>query len=181
MKRTKALESVAHHEAGHAFAAFHRGVRIKKLTIVPDGDAAGRMTNAPYFGNMNPEFDDSPRVQRRLENMALVCLAGPAAQKRFNPRGYRHWHGEGDVHQAVDLLSYISPEPDELGALWSLMEIRARNMVSPDNTWQIIKFLAERLLEKETMFGKQVRETIYEAYRTAVDQKSGRQPKSRLK
>ncbi len=36
MRRTKALESTAYHEAGHAVAAQRHGMRTKRLSIVPE-------------------------------------------------------------------------------------------------------------------------------------------------
>ena len=40
MKQTKALESIAYHEAGHAVAAWDCNVRIKALSIIPEGEGA---------------------------------------------------------------------------------------------------------------------------------------------
>ncbi len=86
MRRTKALEATAYHEAGHAVAAYKVGMKVKRLTIVPSGDALGSHQHHAYFPGVNLEYDSSPRAQRRAENFALVCFAGPAAQRRFNPK-----------------------------------------------------------------------------------------------
>ena len=129
MKRTKKVESIAYHEAGHAVAAWKRRIRIKQLSILSDGDSAGRMTHHNYFSGVHPEYDTSPRIQRRLENMALVCFAGPAAQRRFNPRGYRHVHADGDFQQAVTLLTCLVGSDKELEAYLKLINVRARQFV----------------------------------------------------
>lgn len=160
---TKALQSVAYHEAGHAVVAWRFGVRTKRLSIIPDEAAgsAGRLQHEPYFTGINPEFDSSPRVQRRLENMAMVCFAGPAAQRRFNPRGWRNYHGEDDFHQAVNLLSYLASSNDQLQAYVNLIEICAHDVVSAQ--WHLIEDLASALLERGELTGRECRNLLREA------------------
>ncbi len=170
MKPTKALQSTAYHEAGHAVAAWHVHVPTKDLSIIPDDSSLGRHFSGPYFTGVNPEFDDSPRCQRRLENKALVCLAGPAAQRRFNPHGYRHYHGKSDYRQAVDLLSYIAPEPEELGAYIGLIKIRARNFVGRPDMWAAIEAVAAALLDRGEIPGKEIKPIILQACQKALDE-----------
>ena len=166
MRRTKVLEATTYHEAGHAVAAWRVGVRCKLLSTVADETSAGRHVHTPYFSGMNPEYDDSPRVQRRLENMALVCLAGPAAQRRFNPKGFRRAYARDDYHQAVDLLSYIAPDNEVLGAYVGLIEVLARKFVEAPRNWYCIESLADELLQRHEMSGREVRAAI----RRALDQ-----------
>ena len=168
MKRTKALESVAYHEAGHAVAAWHVRVRTTALSIVPDEDAKGFHAHRPYFGGINLEYDDSPRAQRRAENMALVCLVGPAAQRRFNPKGFRNYHVASDRHEAIYLLAYIGSEDEYLNAYLKLIEIQARNFVTIHYQWSLFECLAEALLERQRLTGKDVRRVIGECSRAAL-------------
>ncbi len=172
MNPTKALQSTAYHEAGHAVAAWDVLVRAKSLSIIPDlsDGSLGRHITGPYFTNMRPDLDHSPRVQRRLENKALVCLAGPAAQRRFSPRGYRWVHGEGDYRQAVELLSYISPESKELGAYIGLIDIRARNFVRRDDMWAAIEAVAAALLDRGEIPGREIKPIIQRGIQRAVDE-----------
>ncbi len=169
MKRTKALQTIAYHEAGHAVAAWYVRVRSISLSIMPDSQSLGRLTHHSYFAGVNPEFDDSPRCQRRLENMALVCLAGPAAQRRFNPRGYPQYV-KGDYHDAVNFLSYISPDPDELGAHIGWIEVRARNFVRRDDMWVPIKALAAALLDRGEIPSREIKPIILQACQKALDE-----------
>ena len=166
MKRSKALESLAYHEAGHAVAAFHHNVRVKKRSILPEPGSSGRLTPHPsYFSGIHPESDTSPRVQRRLENMVLVCCAGPAAQRRFNPRGYRTNQGQGDWHQAIDLLSHLSGDSEILLAYFNLIDLQARKFVHLPWAWSCIEDLAAALLEHKELTGKQVRSVVEETIR----------------
>ena len=163
MKITKAIQSNAYHEAGHAVAAHKLGVRVQSLSIVTNDDSGGRMNFAPYFSGINLEYDSLPRTQRRAENYALVCLAGPEAQKRFNPHGLRHYHAEDDYRQAVDILHYLSSGPEEVSAYFELIRIRAYAMINNSTVWPVICSVAERLIDEHELSGKQVRETIAES------------------
>ena len=154
MKRTKKLESTAYHEAGHAVAAHWLGIRTKHLSILPDDDSEGRHAHVPYFSGMHPDYDSSPRMQRRFENMVLVCLAGPAAQQRFNPHGFRYSHGSHDRREAVDLLNYLVGSQQELQAYYNLIDIRARAFVNGAYHWKSIEALANALLDSGTMTGR---------------------------
>ncbi len=165
MKLSKDLESLAYHEAGHAVAAFHHNVRAKKLSILPEPGSSGRLTYHPYFSGIHPEGDTSPRVQRRLENMALVCCAGPAAERRFNARGYRTYHGKGDWQYAIDLLSHLSGDDEILSAYFNLIDLQARKFVHLPWVWSCIEDLAAALLEHKELTGKQVRSVIEETIR----------------
>ena len=51
MKRTKALESTAHHEAGHAFDKFRFDMKMTRVRIVPDLDTntSGHVLFKPGF------------------------------------------------------------------------------------------------------------------------------------
>ena len=101
--------------------------------------------------------------------MALVCLAGPAAQRRFNPKGFRHHHGEGDRHQAVDLLSRLSGHPDVLGAHMGLVEAQARAFVENRGNWAAIEALAAALLDRLEIPGREIASIIRVGFQSAVE------------
>ena len=60
MKRTKALESTAIHEAGHAVMAWRLGVRTKTLSIIPGPGTLGHHLRRAYFTGINPEKSNAP-------------------------------------------------------------------------------------------------------------------------
>lgn len=63
MKRTKALESTAYHEAGHAVVAWQLGFKAKSVSITPEPGESGRYIHEPYFKNIHPEHDTSPEAE----------------------------------------------------------------------------------------------------------------------
>jgi hypothetical protein len=171
---SKMLESTAYHEAGHAVAAYDVRLRTKALSIVPnDGEnTLGHHIGRPYFTGMpHPDISEiPPRMWRRLEHRAMVCLAGPAAQRRFNPSGFRHSHAQGDYHQAVDFLSYLSGSNEAVEAHLHLVELRAKELIEADIHWAEIEALAAALLERKELSSTEVRQIIEESGRLYINQ-----------
>ena len=169
MKRTKQLERTAHHEAGHVVAGWRMGENSRAVSIVPAKDKRylGYQVPAPYS---KPRHNPSPQVQRRLENIALVCLAGPAADRRFNPRGFRHWSAQRDRELAIDLLWHMSDTTEEAEAYFRLVQVRASILV--EGYWRTIEHVAEALLEKGTLMGGEIRETIISSYYRQLEEDS---------
>ena len=180
MKRIKALESTAHHEAGHAVAAYQLGQPIKSVTIIPDDDSLGSVSTGPYFSGdewdqligVNSE-DISGGMQQRLENDVLVCLVGPAAQKRFNLFGYRKGHGEQDRKIAMNWLKLLEGDNQILGYYFRMFDLRARNFVQRSTNWGLICHLAETLLAKPTLTGDEVKSVIFEGFQVSIEKSRG--------
>ncbi len=170
MRRTKALESTAYHEAGHAVAAWKLGVRTKKLSIVPDAadGSLGSHQHSPYFTGINLEFDDSPRAQRRVENIAIVCCVGAHSQRRFHPRGFRNYHAEADWHRAISLLSYLAGDNEVLEAYFKLIDLQAKKFVQSQANWCAIEGVAEALLERHALTGAEAKAVIFESIQAAT-------------
>ncbi len=176
---TKALKCTAYHEAGHAVVAHYARIRTKKLTITPGEGHLGYHEKHPSFGGILSHIDPvthgylgvelPPRVQRRLENLALVSFAGAAAERRFNPRGRWRQGAENDYHWAMELLSRREPDNEALGKYCDIIVLRARNAVGHPLVWPVIEHLAARLLECRTMTGPQVLEAIREGEALLVD------------
>ena len=165
MKRTKELESIAYHEAGHAVVAWRVGVKAKSLSIIPEPGSKGRYIHKPYFTDINPEYDTSPRAERRLKNMALVCLAGEIAQRRFNSGEWRHYHGERDFEQASDLLHYLAGSEDDWQAHVNAIHLQAQQMVKDRSVWLCIGDLAAALLEHRELSGTETVRIIRAAWK----------------
>jgi hypothetical protein len=169
MKRTKQLERTAHHEAGHVVAGWMMGEHSRAVSIIPAKDKRylGYHQSPRYS---KPRYNPSPHVRRRLENIALVCLAGPAADRRFNPRGFRHYSGQRDRELAIDLLWHMSDTTEEADAYLRLVQVRASTLV--ENDWRTIEHFAEALLEKGTLMAEDIRETMISIYYRQLEEYS---------
>lgn len=165
MKRTKLLESVAYHEAGHAVAAWRVGVRLHELSMIEAYRHHGRAAPPPYFEPFTRRGGGEAEVSaHRIENMVLVCLSGPEAQRRFFPTHFRRSHAVPDFDQATELLTYLTSEPGEREAYFRLIDIRARNLVSDVVAWRGIEHLAAALLDRVTLGVREIRGIIAAAH-----------------
>jgi hypothetical protein len=100
-------------------------------------------------------------VQRRLENYAVMSLAGEAAQRRFNPRSIRSHHSSADYRLVIDALSYLcEPSSEVMEYYFALMQAQARAVVGNPINWCAIELLAKELMRRRTIKGKELREFI---------------------
>ena len=166
------LATIAHHEAGHAIAAFECHMEAKSLSIVPDDESAGRHIHEPYFSDEDVENIlygvMTAEQQFKLENNAKVCLAGPWAQKRYNPKGFRKYHGEGDRADALSFLGRVR-EGESLSLYYKLIDLDARNFVQNDRIWGVICNLANALLNQPEMSGDEVHSAILESFKKGIE------------
>ena len=110
-RSTASLEVTAFHEAGHAVAAWHAGLEIHSATIVPTPRLDGCVTHANPLYGVHLDCDGSDEARLRAEAAIIVLLAGPAAQRRHNPRSWRSWYGSSDHERAADLAMRINLNP----------------------------------------------------------------------
>jgi ATP-dependent Zn protease len=87
-------EATAYHEAGHAVAALVYGLAVRAATIIPAPGVTRSVGHANPSRGIQLDFDDSPRARRRAETSIIVCLAGPAAQRRYSARS--SYYGASD-------------------------------------------------------------------------------------
>ncbi len=96
--RLSILRATAYHEAGHMVAAWRMHVKIHTATIVPTEDYEGCVHHESPLRGIKLDVDGSDRAEIKANKMVLICLAGPAAQRHYNPRSLdssvRRWHGE---------------------------------------------------------------------------------------
>lgn len=148
------LIEIAHHEAGHVVAALvlHLSIGRKGVTILPGAESLGAAYVLPQLRE-NPEIEISPRTHIRILDYAVMCLAGDAAQRKFNPQ--RRFGGQQDVHNAGDLLSYISGSTKILELQLKIAHLRARGLV--DMRWKEIVAVANDLVERKRLNREEVR------------------------
>jgi hypothetical protein len=168
--REKDLEDTAHHEAGHAVAAWWLGQLKKRdlVTIIPDPrtGSLGHLRNPPRFLSEMEESSGNSGYRDRMvlqaEKFVVVCLAGNAASCRHRKMKKRRYlaGGRSDREQAVEVLGRLA-RGEELTAYFHLLQLRAENLVA--RFWPEVESVAKRLLSEKTLTCEQIRETCLDA------------------
>jgi len=126
--------ATAHHEAGHAVAwcALGVGHQIEHATL----DSETLLNSACVRIRLDRNAT-GPEVE------IVATLAGPIAQRKYNPRAYRKRHGSGDHKRALELAGELAQgRLDELTG-------DAEKLV--DEHWPAIEKVAALLLEHRTL------------------------------
>ena len=154
--------STAYHEAGHAVANWWYRIRIEKATIIGGEGYAGFVKGKLAVDEIDlsaeraiGSMDGSDRARTRMEKDVIALLAGPATQRRFFPRGWRHHHGKSDLRNAIGLIECFAPD-NELKTYLKLLQIRAKNFVQRRYILPLIEAVAKELLIHRTLTGKQI-------------------------
>lgn len=162
-KRTRALESLAYHEAGHAVMAWLMQIPIRSASISTSVETGGRTRHSDvlegiHFELPNAGDKDDMKVRLHAEKLVKVCEAGPLAQRKYYETAFRRYHGDEDRRRAHHVLSRIVGSERELSAYWTLLTVQAEQLL--ESNWERVRVLAEALLEKETLPGRKAREII---------------------
>jgi len=155
------LRTTAYHEAGHAVASFYEGVRLRRVSVIPDkkDNTAGHVKHH-RCGGPSLAWDTSARNRTRMEKSVLIALSGPAAQRRYSPRSVRHYHGYRDYQNAVGSILHFTGTDEEMGAYLHLMEIRAKQMINRPGFWPCVEALANELLVRKEIKGAEAWDII---------------------
>jgi hypothetical protein len=134
----------AHHEAGHAVAAFVLDINFDKAHIIQDpaGAFLGRMSKEPET------FVADSVEPVRLEHRLIVNLAGMAAEARYT--GNADWRfGLDDFNWVFDVIGNLSRlADDDLPAYMEYLWQRAQNLLRRPGHWEGVQNVAEELLRK---------------------------------
>lgn len=158
------LEAVAYHEAGHAVVSIRHRRAFRLVTIVPtlEHNTLGHVWYRPRPKWMRPDLDDSPRIARWIENEVLVCLAGPAAERRFTGRSNDVGAGSDHRH-AVDLALRLHEDEAVLAKYMAYMLEWARAYVEATPVWEDVEALAAALMERKTLTGTEAKAAVQAA------------------
>lgn len=156
-------KATAYHEAGHAVAAHHCGVRVRTTTIEAQGDTSGQVEHTNPIHGIRIDFDKSDRTRLRVERLIIVCLAGPSAQTKFHSLSWRHWHGHSDHEKATDLAMSMCGSPEQADAFIKWLEMRATDLV--ELHWREIEAVAMALIAKSKISGSLIHKIIFETIR----------------
>lgn len=153
---TKSTENIAYHEAGHAVAYFEFGKTIRKVTIAPSEEYLGCCFGyCVHFPSLNVE-PIAPAVREQVENEIINFFIGALAEKRFLGRRPKGWTKLTEIHNAVNLASNLTGSDKQLNAYLSWLYIIAEEFIyEKEEHWKAIQAIAQELLKKETLSGKE--------------------------
>jgi hypothetical protein len=136
------------------------GVEVYWASIVRHGDSLGHVHHKK-IRLPNPDTQISPPSQRRMEKLAMICLAGPIAQKVYAPHSFRRVHASDDVRDAEAAAMYVNETTDALDAWLKWIEVRTAQFIR--SNWSVIEAVALTLLRMRTMTGAEIRRVILDA------------------
>ena len=163
-RNERRLEAVAYHEAGHAFMAWKEGVRIHRLSIVPDESTNGRVKHESPLKGVRLDIDNSGRARVRAEKHIRIYLAGPIAQRKHRPSSWRQWHGRSDHDEAADLIFRVTGSDEEANAYIKRLSIQTSNMLKAN--WPLVSRLAVAALEHRTLPWRDIKQVLASNCRT---------------
>jgi hypothetical protein len=158
-KRVPHANATAYHEAGHAVFCVYFGWKLRTVSIVPEGDAAGYVQKRFTKLRDHSEWNFSYPTVGRMLPIVMVLLAGVESQRKFNPRTLRSYQSGSDHQQAAHfLLSICSGHSVEAGELLAWLQTRTKNYV--DLLWPPIQKFADVLLERKQIKGREATHLI---------------------
>lgn len=162
---TQPRRSTAYHEAGHGVACIVQGHSVATLTIIPGKRSLGHYVRPSVFGYVC----DTRRERRKIaRELIIVCYAGWAAQKRFDPNA-NEGGSQLDYDQAFNLSTEFSVFPRGISSIGDdahdvfLKKLRNESSRLVRKHWRAVEALAEELFERRTLNGDAI-ETIVEPF-----------------
>ena len=163
LSRTHEDEKTAYHEAGHVVAAFEMGISVRYVTIRPHGK--GILGNTVLRCN---KF--TPGVGGHV----ILKLAGAYAAQLFRPDAYPADHDQAcavmtdagfgdDFNQVEDAANTLFNTDEEKRDYLQKMFDRTEKLVKSDWCQEAIQAIAEALLEKSTLTGREAKEIYFRA------------------
>lgn len=146
---------VAFHEAGHATLDILFDHDIDSVTIVQDGDAAGRV-EIDRSGDDALRYEKDTVKQVLFERRIMAAMAGEIAQRRFAPASVEEDHGASDralIDEYLDELDATTPEIR--AAYLRLLKLKTEALV--EEHWPRVKRIAGVLLLHETVNAETIR------------------------
>ncbi|HEY5617047.1 MAG TPA: DUF3175 domain-containing protein [Vicinamibacterales bacterium] len=157
-RRQRQLIAAAFHEAGHAVAAYHLHVRLRRISIGSDeGNALGWLEL--WLPHVTSGEADDIRSAHVIERHIIVLLAGAQAERIGVGRA--SYPGGGlDFYEAMRRAESICRTSEETSAYLRWLQMRAHSLVERPTWRQPIEALATRLLERRDLSARETRAII---------------------
>jgi hypothetical protein len=152
------LTAAAFHEAGHAVAAYHLHVRLRRLSIGPDEREALGWLDV-WLPHVTSGETENVRLAQAVERNIIVLLAGAQAE-RIGVRRSSCPSGGLDFYEAVRRAGSICRTSKEVSAYLRWLQLRTRALVESPSWRQPIEVLATRLLERRQLGARETRAII---------------------
>lgn len=175
-RRQRQLIAAAFHEAGHAVAACHLHVRLRRISIGTDEhDTLGWLELWPSRARSNGAGD--VLTPNAIERNIIVLLAGGQAERlSLGRRNYRG--GSLDFYEAMRLATPICRTSQEMSAYLRWLQLRAHALVESPTWRQPIEALATQLLQCRQLGAREIRAIIRGAISGIQRPSSSRRPAS---
>ncbi len=159
-KKISKNERTAYHEAGHAVVMHELEMAIREVSIIPN-DVEGSLGHVSAYPrpSFNPDTDSSWRTRIKIGTELLVFYAGITAEALFCGRHNRR-AANSDLDKAAKLARYITSEENELKAYLGWLKIRTRNLLKNPVVWVKVEAVAQALIERKQLRGKEVKQII---------------------
>jgi len=155
------LVAAAFHEAGHAVAAYHVKVRLRRIAIGGDVEhALGWLELWPPHAAANGVPD--LRTENLVERSVIVLLAGAQAERVGVGRA-NYLGGSLDFYDAVQCAGYLCRTTEEISAYLRWMQLRVRALVKSPTWQEPIEALTKCLLQRGTLGARDARAIIQRA------------------
>ena len=160
---SKSVRSTAYHEAGHAVVAGYFSLSAYYISI---DQKKGESDGCAYYQNPLVDIDlnrnHSDEVHLKAEKLIIICLAGPAAQRHYNPKGVRKYHAEDDM-EIVDklMMRFAGGSKETMKAHHKWLSLRTLDIVSDPIHWRTISRLAEALIERGSLNKEEIHKLVY--------------------
>lgn len=165
-KRLPRHHAIAFREAGHAVAAWERGVMLMPLSIFAVTKGAGRNVWNDAIRNVDFEWvrtAGSPALARRL---AAILLAGPAAARLFEPKLPRGPASAERMREARALLRAASGNSaGEARELYGRTRAATETFLKRRRVKDAVAALAAVLLARGTLRGGEAASIIEKHFR----------------
>jgi len=158
---------IAHHEAGHAVAAWLHERRISKIWITEDYDGCCTH-NLEIFFDLAPLAQMEPSERRIVEQRVQIILAGALAQRQFNPRAEILKTDQDEV-ELQRITHKLFPEQQNNADEWiATLRNEAQRMIV--EAWNALEALAHELVDKKTLTGEMATQILRKKYSALPDQ-----------